>query len=99
VPDEIRYALGSPDERLVAQMLGMALRSAVPAARPQQPALVVWGADDALQGSHPEVGRALHERLAGSRLVVIDKAGHLPQVEQPQAFLDALLPFIALSGT
>lgn len=97
VPDEIRYALGSPDERVVAQMLGMTLRSAVPAAVPRQPVLIVWGAEDRLEGHPPAAGRALHERVPGSRLVLVEQAGHLPQVEQPQAFLDALLPFLALA--
>jgi 2-hydroxy-6-oxonona-2,4-dienedioate hydrolase len=99
VPDEIRYALGSPDERLVAQMLGMALRSAVPSARPQQqPVLVMWGAEDRLAGNHADAGRALHERLPGSRIALIEQAGHLPQVEQPQAFVAAQLPFVALAA-
>lgn len=97
VPDEIRYALGSPDDRVLSQMLAMALRSAVPSALPRQPVLVVWGTEDRLEGSEPDAGRALHERLPGSRLALIEHAGHLPQVEQPQAFLDALLPFFALA--
>jgi pimeloyl-ACP methyl ester carboxylesterase len=97
VPDEVRYALGSPDERTVAQMLGMALRSAVPAALPRQPVLIVWGADDHLPGSGVDTAQALHQQLPGSRLLVVDGAGHLPQVEQPQAVLDALLPFLALA--
>ena len=32
---------------------------------------------------------------AATRLVVIDNCGHSPQVEKPQAFLDAVLPFLS----
>lgn len=98
VPDEIRYALGTADERTIAQALAMVLRSAVPASVPRQPALVVWGAQDRVPRAEPAVGRELHERLPGSRLALIEQAGHLPQVEQPQAFLEAVMPFVALAG-
>lgn len=98
VPDEVRYTLGSPDERTVAHMLGMALRSGVPSALPTQPTLVVWGAQDRLPQSDPDAGRELQRRIPGARFVEIPEAGHLPQVEQPQRFLDEVMPFIALAG-
>ncbi|MEW6705734.1 MAG: alpha/beta hydrolase [Pseudomonadota bacterium] len=93
-PDAVRYALGSPDQGLVAHLLRVYLRSAVPQALPQQPALVVWGAQDRLPQCDVSAGRQLHERLPGSRLAVIEQAGHLPQVEQPAAFLQALEPLL-----
>jgi pimeloyl-ACP methyl ester carboxylesterase len=43
------------------------------------PALLIWGAQDVR--SPVAVGQDLHARLEGSRLVVLEGAAHLPQVE------------------
>ncbi|MDP8970120.1 MAG: alpha/beta fold hydrolase [Actinomycetota bacterium] len=57
------------------------------------PALVIWGDRDAvLPRSHALAALA---RLAHGRESVIADSGHLPHVEQPERFLDALLPFLA----
>lgn len=52
------------------------------------PVLVVWGRDDAWI----PVDRAhrLHELIPGSRLVLIEQAGHLIQLDQPEALTAAL---------
>ena len=54
--------------------------------------LVVVGADDA----YTPVADAhdLYELLPHATLAVIDKAGHLPNLEQPEDFNDALLAFL-----
>lgn len=55
------------------------------------PALLVWGeSDGVVSTAYAEAYRAM---LPDARLVVIPEAGHLPQVEQPERFLDAVLPF------
>jgi pimeloyl-ACP methyl ester carboxylesterase len=50
--------------------------------------LVVWGRDD----TWIPVDRAerLHDLIPGSRLAVIDRAGHLIQLDQPAALTAAL---------
>ena len=56
------------------------------------PTLVIWGAQD---GVFPIANaERLREDIAGAELVVIEEAGHLPQMEQTDAFLDALMPFL-----
>ncbi|MCK1795939.1 alpha/beta hydrolase [Streptomyces sp. XM4193] len=56
------------------------------------PVLVVVGADD---GYTPVAdARALHELLRRASLTVIERAGHLPGLEQPDAFNAALLSFL-----
>ncbi len=56
------------------------------------PALIIWGREDTL------TPLAYAERFAkgipGSKLVVIDSAGHIPQVEQPAAFYRAVKGFV-----
>lgn len=64
------------------------------APREAQP-LIVWGEQDRLMGSDVGAARKLHASLPGSRLVLIPEAGHLPQVENPEAFVEALTAFIA----
>ncbi len=57
------------------------------------PALLVWGRDD--QITPLSSGRQIATALPGSRLVVLDQCGHWPQFERPDAFHEAVLPFLA----
>ena len=57
------------------------------------PTLLIYGEHDRL--TPPAIGRALHERIAGSEFVEIEGAGHLTNIERPEAFNAALLAFLA----
>jgi pimeloyl-ACP methyl ester carboxylesterase len=55
------------------------------------PTLLIWGASDGMVPvAYAEAYRAL---IPDARLVVIPKAGHLPQVEQPDLLLEHILSF------
>jgi len=55
------------------------------------PTLLIWGAHD---GVVPVAyAEAYHNLIPGARLVVIPAAGHLPQVEQPETFVDHVVSF------
>ena len=56
------------------------------------PALVVVGEQDA--GTPVEVAREIHGAMPGSELLIIPSASHLSNVEQPEAFNEALLGFL-----
>jgi pimeloyl-ACP methyl ester carboxylesterase len=56
------------------------------------PTLIVQGRHD--RARTPEHGAFMRERIADSKLEVIEDAGHTPQLEQPQAFHDIVLPFL-----
>ena len=56
------------------------------------PTLIVVGAEDEL--TPPERARVMHEHVAGSRLVTIPAAGHLSNLEAPQAFDAAVRAFL-----
>jgi pimeloyl-ACP methyl ester carboxylesterase len=56
------------------------------------PTLVVWGAHDAI--FPPRQADAFAAAIAGARTLVIPDAGHLPHVEQPQAFAAGVGTFI-----
>jgi pimeloyl-ACP methyl ester carboxylesterase len=56
------------------------------------PFLLVWGErDPIIPAAH---GRAAHEQVPTSRLEIIPGAGHFPQLEAPERFLDVLTDFI-----
>lgn len=57
------------------------------------PCLVVVGDEDVL--TPVDGARALHRRISGSKLVVIEGAGHLSNLEAPEPFNDALASFVA----
>jgi abhydrolase domain-containing protein 6 len=46
------------------------------------PSLIIWGAADKVL--HVDNAQFLHQRLANSRKVVMEKIGHVPMVEAPQ---------------
>jgi hypothetical protein len=52
------------------------------------PTLVVWSSDDRV--APPRTGQAIASAVPGARLVIIDNAGHAPQISQPERF-NALL--------
>ena len=60
------------------------------------PALVVAGALDA--GATPAMSQAIADRLAGSRLVVLDDVAHLSSAERPEAFNALVREFLASLG-
>jgi len=57
------------------------------------PTLVLVGKDD--PGTPVAASQAIHARIAGSRLVVLEAAAHLSNLEQPEAFTRALTGFLA----
>jgi len=62
---------------------------------PSVPTLVLWGRQDRLLGLSAAAGRRVAGDLRAQQFVVIDDAGHLPQVEQPAAFVDVVEGFLA----
>ena len=56
------------------------------------PALVICGEHDGVVGL--ALSRTIAERLRGSRLVTIPRAGHAPHVEEPDAFAAAVRTFV-----
>ncbi len=57
------------------------------------PLLIVWGERDPI--IPVEHAYEAHDALPGSRLEVFEDAGHLPQLEDPVRFIDALERFLA----
>lgn len=56
------------------------------------PTLVVWGAEDKVFS--PDNAGRLQNDIAGAEVKMIEASGHLPQIEQTESFLDAVLPFL-----
>jgi len=58
----------------------------------QLPLLLIWGERDSIiPVSH---GRAAHARVPSSRLEVLARSGHFPQLDEPECFLEVLLDFL-----
>ena len=49
----------------------------------------------AIAGDYPKLGRKTQEMIPGSKLVEVPNSGHIPHIEQPEAFDRALLGFLA----
>lgn len=64
-------------------------------ARVKLPSLVVWGKQDAIVPVN--CGELYQQAIPGASLTVIDRCGHSPQLEKPQEFLDAVIPFLTAS--
>lgn len=96
-----RYGLTSYPEFVRALRSGVTLRGVRPALRRAWmdrapayggPVLVVWGREDAVLPLHHVAG--VREIFPRAELRIIERCGHLLMVEQPEAFLGALVPFI-----
>ena len=56
------------------------------------PTLVIWGAEDKVFS--PDNAGRLQADIEGADVHIIEGSGHLPQIEQTDKFLEALLPFL-----
>jgi pimeloyl-ACP methyl ester carboxylesterase len=56
----------------------------------QCPTLVLFGDQDVLKEKEKEILRA----IKGAKSVILSDAGHVPQMDQPEAFLRAIGPFL-----
>jgi len=60
--------------------------------RVKVPTLVVWGASDGLIPT--AYADAFHAAIPGSRVTILNGAGHLPMLEQREAFVEAVTSFL-----
>jgi 3-oxoadipate enol-lactonase len=60
------------------------------------PSVIVAGTDDV--ATPPREAEKLHERIAGSELVVLEDASHLCNIEQPERFNQVVLGFLGTAG-
>jgi 3-oxoadipate enol-lactonase len=60
------------------------------------PTLIIVGADD--PATPVAASRVIHEQIQGSELVILKSAAHLSNLEQPEAFNQALTTFLARVG-
>jgi pimeloyl-ACP methyl ester carboxylesterase len=60
------------------------------------PTLVLWGASDRIVT--PEYGRAYARLIPGAEFRIIAEAGHHPELEQPEAFVEQVGRFVRGSG-
>jgi 3-oxoadipate enol-lactonase len=86
--------LKTKPEGAAAALRGMAERDDQTELLPKivVPALILVGADDAI--TPVADSEKMHESIAGSRLVVIENAGHVSNIERTEQFNDALLSFL-----
>jgi pimeloyl-ACP methyl ester carboxylesterase len=56
------------------------------------PTLLVWGASDRVVT--PDYGRAYSRLIPNSRFTLIERAGHHPEIEQPEAFVERVAAFL-----
>ena len=56
------------------------------------PVLIIHGADDTL--IPPSEAEAMHKAIPNAELVIVPDAGHLPNLEQPDIFNDAVIDFL-----
>ncbi len=56
------------------------------------PTLVIWGRQDAIIPL--SVGQRYARAIPGATAKVLDRCGHMPEMEQPEAFVQAVLDFV-----
>ena len=94
VKDVRAMMLGSSPEGAAASLRAMALRRDQTDLLPSinVPTLIVVGSEDAV--TPPADAEAMRAKIEGSRLIVVEGAGHLSNVERPEEFNHALGEFL-----
>jgi pimeloyl-ACP methyl ester carboxylesterase len=59
----------------------------------KQKTLIIWGREDGL--TQLTMGQRFNKEIAGSQILIIDKCGHVPQLEKAAEFNAGLLKFLA----
>lgn len=59
----------------------------------KQPTLIIWGREDGL--TQLAMGQRFNKEIAGSQMLIIDKCGHVPQLEKSAEFNAGLMKFLA----
>jgi 3-oxoadipate enol-lactonase len=97
VLDEVRAMIRSCDPLGYAGCTEAVRRLALTAElhRIRVPTLVIAGAED--PGAGPVVARSIHERIAGSELLVIAGAAHLVNIERAEELNRALRRFVRIN--
>jgi 3-oxoadipate enol-lactonase len=99
VAEEVRQMiLQTPTAGIVVDLVAMAARPDSTALLPTItcPTLVIVGEDD--QATPVTESQFIADRISGSTLVTIAGAGHLSNLEQPDAFTHALMTFLKNIG-
>ena len=94
VVDHVKGLMRNPGAGFIGALEAMKTRSDSTGdlAKIGVPTLIVVGEQDTL--TPPELSRKMHEHIGGSKLVVIPEAGHLSNLEAPEAFNGALAEFL-----
>lgn len=58
----------------------------------KRPTLIIWGREDGLVALSE--GQRFHKDIAGSKLVVFDQCGHVPNIEKAMKFNAAVIDFL-----
>jgi pimeloyl-ACP methyl ester carboxylesterase len=80
----MRLLAGDPymhDPSLLQRLAGLSI-----------PTFVLWGDSDRIVT--PDYGRAMAAAIPGARFEIVDNAGHLPQIEQPESTFRAIDRFL-----
>jgi pimeloyl-ACP methyl ester carboxylesterase len=59
----------------------------------KHPTLIIWGREDGL--TPLAMGQRFNKEIAGSQLLIIEKCGHVPQLEKAAEFNAGLMKFLA----
>lgn len=95
VPDEIRAMVGQKRPPQAAAVADVMVQGGAAEHDWPVPPVLLWGEEDHLPGTSKRAAERLHRAWKDSKLVFVPRAGHMPQVENPRAFVDALVPIIS----
>ena len=95
----VKELMGNPAAGFIGALEAMKNRpdSTDELSRIKVPTLIIVGENDGV--TPPDASRKMHEHIGGSRLVVIPEAGHLSNLEAPEAFNGALAEFLGATGS
>ncbi len=94
VPADIARTLEGFTVADADRVLDVLLSAEEPTPPPKGSVLLIWGEADRSPVLDKQGARKMRSSLEQSKLVTIPEAGHMPQVERPAEFLEALRTFL-----
>jgi pimeloyl-ACP methyl ester carboxylesterase len=99
LPPQARAAMAA-NQATLAVYAGDAMSDPALASRlagVRAPVLVVWGEADRI--GDPDFGRAFAAAIPGAGFRLLEKSGHMPQIETPDALTEAVWSFVGAHAT
>ena len=93
IPEELRALVAQPEPPQLEAFADILVHGGG-RGMPKMAPLLLWGKEDRLAGTGVARVRKIQASWPGAAVSLVERAGHMPQLENPAAFVNALASFV-----